>query len=198
MTDTLRFTDAITRPRHCFYTLTYIDGKTHPVPYTTVEVLKTELSVGDIVVLSKGWETEDVDLLHRVNRINAKSITLLNCDQYGATEPYKGEYSKELYKCNDTRKFKKMVLKPIAVEIVEEEKKPVRTPEIEDALKRYKAGRMLHNMFMDGLTTDESGESRKQKGITDFYALMNDLYKLNASEASPYFVQWNKEMKTSN
>jgi hypothetical protein len=53
-------------------------------------------------------------------------------------------------------------------------------------------------MFMDGLTTDESGESRKQKGITDFYALMNDLYKLNASEASPYFVQWNKEMKTSN
>ena len=120
MTETLRFTDAITRPRHCFYTLTYIDGKTHPVPYTTVEVLKTELNVGDIVVLSKCWETEDVDLLHRVSRINKKSITLLNCDQYGATEPYKGEYSKELYKCNDTRKFHKMVLKPISVEIVED------------------------------------------------------------------------------
>lgn len=69
--------------QHIYYTCTYIDGKAHPVPFTTRKVMLAELRKGDVIAEGKAWETEDVIILYKVLRINKKTISVTDCDERG-------------------------------------------------------------------------------------------------------------------
>lgn len=183
------------RPRHIFYRHTYIDGVKRAVPYLTERIEKRLLKAGDIIVKRHWWETEEVESLHKVIRINKQSITVKDCDQYGYTAPYEREDNKkELMKGDKFNLIYSLDYnKPAPKEVV-------LTDELKAIIIKYNKAYTLMKLFEDGLTTDESGASKRDKALAEFYDLMKQLYDLDcsegyASEAYKHFTEWKKVVR---
>ena len=104
MTDNLQ-------PFHRFATDIYQSQIKKEFPFKTIKKTKPELDTGDIIVEDYWYEGDEGKYLYYVARINKKSVTLLDCDQYGNTLYWKRrygpspEYAKQLYKCSDKHIF---------------------------------------------------------------------------------------------
>lgn len=65
-----------------FYTRT-LSGS-HELPFGMTRIPLSDLKVNDIICEEKAWDgCDDVVVLYKVKRINKKTVTVMDCDQYG-------------------------------------------------------------------------------------------------------------------
>lgn len=80
------FNEYIHAPRKQCWVKCYLPDPKHSdkILFKTVEKPLAMLSMGDIIAKDTAWETEDMIILYSIYRINKKTITVKDCDQFGA------------------------------------------------------------------------------------------------------------------
>lgn len=79
------YEEYIQAPRKQCWVKCYLPDPKHSdkILFKTVDKPLEELRKGDIIAKDTAWETEDMIILYSIYRINTKTITVKDCDQFG-------------------------------------------------------------------------------------------------------------------
>ena len=79
------YEEYIHAPRKQCWVKCYLPDPKHSdkILFKTIETPLADLRMGEIIAKDTAWETEDMIILYSIYRINTKTITVKDCDQFG-------------------------------------------------------------------------------------------------------------------